>query len=253
MRKDGTAPTKIDRAEISARAVSEPVEYYAAVPGIPGAELALLAARAAIIAHHRFHLHPGYSRWYNGSMAKVVLRAEPDDMARLAQTREGIATPSSPDVPRLVVFRPRPKNRASFLAHLKLYTGRLARTPLQEWPVDASCVAIFANDDLELSAGKFAAQAGHAILTLQKVCSALPDWSRWLATGASLALFRAPQPLLTRLLAEHKAYGVQDEGRTEIPAGSLAAAVAPVSDLAHWSREPDLALLAYDRGRPMNM
>ncbi len=240
----------------SAQAALEPVQYYLAVPGIPGAELALLAARAAVVAHHRFYLHPGYSRWYNGSMAKVVLRAEADAMANLARTREGIAIPSSPDVPQLVVFRPRPKSRAGFLAHLKLYTGRLARTPMQEWPQqewphERAYVAIFANADLELSAGKFAAQAAHAILTLQKACSGLPDWSRWLGEGLPLALMRAPQSLLDRLIAEGRVYGVHDGGRTEVPAGSLAAAAAPASDLAPWSREPEVALLAHDCGRPV--
>ncbi|MBI2954356.1 MAG: hypothetical protein HYY30_08585 [Chloroflexi bacterium] len=234
-----------------AQAISEPVQYYLAVPGIPGADLALLAARAAIVAHHRFRSHPGYTRWYDNAMAKIVLRAEADEMTSLARTREGIATPPSPDVPRLVVFRPRPRSRASFLAHLKLFTGRLARTSMQEWTEDAACVAIFANTDLEMSAGKFAAQAAHAILALQKDCSSLPDWSMWLAKGGPLALIRAPQSRLRQLLAEGRVYGVQDEGRTEIPEGSLTAACAPVGDLAQWAREPDLTLLAYDCGRSM--
>jgi len=240
-----------DSATTHSQAASEPVQYYIAVPGIPGAELALLAARAAVLAHHRFHSHPGYSRWYNGSMAKVVLRAEVDEMVNLGRTREGIAIPSLPDVPKLVVFRPRPKSRAAFLSHLKLYTGRLARTPMEEWPNDGPYVAIFANANLELSAGKFAAQAAHAILALQKACSSSPDWSMWLGIGAPLALVRAPQSLLVRLIADGKAYGVQDEGRTEIPAGSLAAASAPIGDLAQWSREPNMALLAHDVGRPI--
>lgn len=230
----------------------EPVEYYLAVPGLAGAGLALLAARGALLAHRRFRGHPGYARWHDGSMAKVVLRAEPDEIALLARTRDGLTIPELPDTPQLGVFRPRSRDQASFLAHLKLYSGRLARTPLDEWPT-GPFVSFLVNGDLDLSAGKLAAQVAHAALEVQARAGRAAAWNDWLDRGMPLALVRVPQRPLLGMLDLGEAYGIVDEGRTEIPRGTIAAAGAPPADLARWASRPDCSLLAIHDGRGLTL
>ncbi len=237
-------------------AAGEPVQYYLAVPGLAGAGLALLAARGALLAHRRFRGHPGYARWHDGSMAKVVLRAESDEIALLARTRDGLTIPELPDTPLLAVFRPRSRDQASFLASLKLYSGRLAKTPLAEWPADSSVtpfVTLFVNGDLDLSAGKLAAQTAHAALEVQARAGRASAWNDWLDRGMPLALVRVPQRVLLGMLDVGEAFGVEDEGRTEIPRGTIAAAGAPPSVLARWASRPDYSLLAIHDGRDLTL
>ncbi len=234
----------------------EPVQYYVAVPGLAGAGLALLAARGALRAHRRFRGHPGYARWHDGSMAKVVLRAEPDEIATLARTRDGLTIPELPDTPQLAVFRPRSRDQASFLSNLKLYSGGLARTPLSDWPEGSLVtpfVALFVNGDLDLSAGKMAAQAAHAALEIQARAGRAAAWSQWLDRGMPMVLVRVPQRALLGMLDVGEAFGVEDEGRTEIPRGSIAAAGAPPSDLARWASRPDYSLLGIHDGRGLTL
>jgi peptidyl-tRNA hydrolase, PTH2 family len=230
---------------------TEPVEYYLAVPGLPGTELALLAARGALLAHRRFRARPGYQRWYAGAMAKVVLRAEAEEITTLARAYDGLTIPEAPDLPLLAVFRPRPKRQALFLSHLKLYSGRVAPSTRAEWPQDNRHVPLFLNASLDLSAGKLAAQAAHAALVLRAANSRRPGWAEWLAAGLPLALARVPAPLLEQMVEEGRAWGVTDEGRTEVTAGSLTIAAAPPGSLGEWQTEPDVALLALAVGRPL--
>jgi PTH2 family peptidyl-tRNA hydrolase len=229
---------------------NEPIQYYIAAPGLPGAALALLAARGALLAHRRFRAHPGYARWHDGSMAKVVLRAEPDEIALLARTRDGLTIPELPDTPQVAVFRPRSKDQASFLAHLKLYSGRLARTPLAEWP-QGSPVALLVNGDLDLSAGKLAAQVAHAALEVQARVGRAAAWSDWLDLGMPLALVRVARRDLLDLIDRGEAFGVEDEGRTEIPPGTIAAAGVPPRDLS--SLRALGSLLAAHDGRNLTL
>jgi peptidyl-tRNA hydrolase len=231
---------------------SESIEYYVAAAGLPGAELALLAARGALLAHRRFRARPGYARWLAGSQAKVVLRAEPEHIAALARVHDGLTIPDSPDTPRISVFRPRPKAQAAFVADLKLFSGRIGPSIRAEWPELPGFIAPLAYAaELDLSAGKLAAQVGHAALALQESCAKSPAWSDWLAAGMPFALLRAPGAALERLIAGGLAFGVEDEGRTEIPAGSLAAAASPPGTLLRWRDDPDVVLVALDSGRPV--
>lgn len=239
------------RVSTRAEGRAESVQYYVGVPGLPGADLVLLAARGAILAHRRFRGHPGYARWHAGSMAKVVLRAEADEIATLARAQAGLTIPEAPDVPLLAVFRPRAKSQATFLAHLKLYSGRIGPSARAEWPERDLYAPVFINGDLDLSAGKVAAQVAHAMLLLQQACGALPAWGEWLAAGLPIALVRAPERRLSTLVGEGRAWGVEDEGRTETPQGSLTAAASPPGTLASWRGEPDVTLLAHSVGRPL--
>jgi peptidyl-tRNA hydrolase len=231
---------------------NEPVQYYLAVPGMPGAEVALLAARGAILAHRRFRGHPGYARWHAGSMAKVVLRAEVEELTALARAHDGLTIPDLPDVPQLAVFRPRSKNQATFLAHLKLYSGRLAPSLRADWPEAGSLhLPLVLNASVDLSAGKWAAQVAHAVLLLQDTHGATVRWGEWLAAGLPLALLRAAESVLTAALADGRAVGVEDEGRTETAPGTLTVAASAPGSLSRWQGEPGLALSALGAGRPL--
>ena len=232
--------------------MNEPIEYYVAAAGLPGADLALLAARGALLAHRRFRGRPGYARWLAGSQAKVVLRAEPDQIAALARVHDGLTIPEAPDTPQIAVFRPRPKPQAAFVADLKLFSGRVAPSIRADWPETPSLFAplVYAAE-LDLSAGKLAAQVAHAALALQESGARSPVWPQWLAAGLPFALVRAPGETLARLIGAGLAFGVADEGRTEIPAGSLTAAASPPSSLERWRAEPGAVLVALATGRPV--
>ena len=237
------------RLSTRAEGPTEPVQYYLAVPGLPGADLALLAARGAILAHRRFRGHPGYARWHSRSMAKVVLRAEASEIAALSRAYDGLTIPEAPDAPQLAVFRPRPKSQAAFLGQLKLYSGRIGPSVRADWPEGDLYVPLFLNADLDLSAGKVAAQVAHAMLLVQEACGTLAVWRDWLAAGMPTALARAPERWLRRLVEEARAWGVEDEGRTETPRGSLTAAASSPGNLSAWRGESDVALLACGVGR----
>lgn len=241
-----SSPERPDRRPSTRQeGLSESVQYYVAVPGLPGAELALVAARGAVLAHLRYRLHPGYARWHRGSMAKVVLRAATEEIAALARSHDGLAIPEPPDDPVVAVFRPRPRSRAGFLSHLKLYSGRLGRSALPDWPASGLHVPLLINGDLDLSAGKAAAQAAHAILALEEARGSSTEWRDWLAAGLPLAVLRMPESVLSRVVAAGEAFGVEDEGRTEIPTGSLTAAAALPGELGRWRDRPDVDLLAF--------
>jgi PTH2 family peptidyl-tRNA hydrolase len=228
---------------------NESIQYYLGAGGLPGADLALLAARAALLAHRRFRARPGYARWLQGSQAKVVLRAEPEEITALASGHDGLCIPEPPDTPQIAVFRPRPKPQAAFVGHLKLFSGRIGPSVRADWPEPGLHVPVVYSADLDLSAGKLAAQAAHAVLVLQDECGRRPVWTEWLAAGMPLALLRAPGETLARLREAGVAFGVEDEGRTQIPAGSLAAVAGPPGSLDRWRAEPDVVLVALGVGR----
>jgi peptidyl-tRNA hydrolase len=181
-------------------------------------------------------------------MAKVVLRAEADEIALLARTRDGLTIPELPDTPQVAVFRPRSKDQASFLAHLKLYSGRLPRTALVDRPV-GTFVVLYVNGDLDLSAGKLAAQVAHAVLEVQSRVGRSSAWAGWLDLGMPLALARLPWRDLMGLIDAGEAFGIVDEGRTEIPRGTIAAAGSPPTEVARLSATTDL--LAFHDGRSL--
>lgn len=212
----------------------EPIQYYLAAPGLPGAELALLAARGALQAHRRFRDRPGYSRWAAGTMAKVVLRATAEEIVALARLHDGLLLPEPPEAPVLAVFRPRPRDRAPFLAHLKLYSGSVGALPDVNLPTSGLWLPFYLNADLSMSAGKVAAQAAHAGLLAQLAYGGKPRWTEWTQAGAQIALLRSPEVEIGRGLAEGRLIGVEDAGRTAVPGGSLTVAAGLPAGVEDW-------------------
>lgn len=234
------------KSEHSEAGSGEPVQYYLAVPGLPGAELALLAARGALLAHRRFRTRPGYGRWLAGTMAKVVLRAGAEEVAGIARAHDGLLLPEPPDQPLLAVLRPRPRSRAPFVAGLKLYAGSVGAVPGAAWPAAGLWVPLFANGDLDLSAGKMAAQTAHAALALLGSAGGTPRWAAWQEAGMPMALLRVPGAVLRRLALAGQACAVADAGRTAVPGGSLTVAAGPPSDPDWWPRDEATLLAAGD-------
>ncbi|MDL4840712.1 aminoacyl-tRNA hydrolase [Aquibacillus rhizosphaerae] len=82
------------------------------------------------------------------------------------------------------------------------------------------------NNDLEMSAGKVAAQVAHAATQAVFVYHKEADFKTWLETGQTKIILKAEQ----RKLEELKEIGfvsIQDAGKTEIEAGSLTVICLP--------------------------
>jgi PTH2 family peptidyl-tRNA hydrolase len=213
---------------------NESIQYYLAAPALAGAELAMLAARGALAAHRRFRNLPGYTRWFAGTMAKVALRTAPEELAYLARAHDGLLLPEPPEIPVLAVFRPRPRDRAAFLSHLKLYSGSVGALPGVSLPTEGLWLPLYLNADLNMSAGKVAAQAAHAALLAQAEWGRSGRWTEWLQTGGQMALLRAPETAIVSGLEEGRLTAVQDAGRTAVPGGSLTVAAAMPSEPGNW-------------------
>ncbi|PYI55263.1 peptidyl-tRNA hydrolase [Paenibacillus flagellatus] len=105
-------------------------------------------------------------------------------------------------------------------------------------PASAPIVQYYAvNGDLEMSAGKIAAQAAHAasisVIDLLRGDGSrfpAPEYGEWLAAwyrgGMAKIVLRGTEDDLLRL-REQGFYAVQDGGKTEVPAGSLTVVCLP--------------------------
>ncbi len=219
--------------------MAETVEYFVAAPGLPGAEVALLAARGALLAHRRFRNRPGYARWFQSSMAKVVLRAEDEDVTRLVRNtaEDALLLPEPPALPVMAVFRPRPRERLPFLHQLKLYSASVGALPRVTLPGEGLWLPLYLNSELSMSAGKAAAQAAHAMLAALERFGRSAAWAEWLQAGAELALLRAPEEQLRATAGRGQAAVVRDAGRTAVPSGSLTCAAGLPGEPAQWPIE----------------
>lgn len=92
---------------------------------------------------------------------------------------------------------------------------------------------IVVNRELEMSAGKIAAQVGHVIVKyMRKVCSAVSKefcsdnqnlCDQWIKQGQIKVVLGASQPTMEKLCLLPGVYSIIDEGRTEVPPNSLTA------------------------------
>lgn len=86
---------------------------------------------------------------------------------------------------------------------------------------------IVVNSNVKMSPGKLAAQASHVAVKASHVFErAAPDaWAKWYGGSYTKIVLKAPETVLDGLLRAYPAItaSVRDEGRTEIPKGTLTA------------------------------
>ncbi|WP_245308328.1 aminoacyl-tRNA hydrolase [Halalkalibacter urbisdiaboli] len=82
------------------------------------------------------------------------------------------------------------------------------------------------NEDLQMSAGKVAAQVAHAATQAVLFYHKNAGFHDWLQTGQTKIVLKAKQKELEALL-EHDFVSIRDAGKTEIAAGSLTVVCLP--------------------------
>ncbi|WP_336763475.1 aminoacyl-tRNA hydrolase [Paenibacillus sp. USHLN196] len=76
------------------------------------------------------------------------------------------------------------------------------------------------NKDLNMSAGKIAAQVGHVATNITVNENGTEVWDEWHENNQPKIVLRGKEKDLLKLI-EDGAYYIRDNGRTEIPEGSL--------------------------------
>ena len=191
----------------------------------------ILAAAARAVA--RFCLDarvaPGgewneaYTAWVDSQMRKVARRARGSHWSATenlpgVEAREGEAAAR--------VFVPEPLDAVDPLIQRLQVGGTDAPADTPEGrALASSAVILLVDGELEMSAGKAAAQAGHAIMLLLAVCDEARV-SRWIEDGMPIVARRAGREDWARALAAVDAgkpgyAGVRDAGYTEVAPGSL--------------------------------
>lgn len=161
----------------------------------------------------------GLERWYTHRIRKVVRRAR-NKAWRDVQALPGVTVGSvRAFVPSAVGEVPKEIS--------KLQVKGTDLEPSEALLRDATLPTLYINSDLGMSAGKAAAQAGHASMLL---AAALPVDSvrAWGQRGYAVNVVEAPAVELARRLDEAGAVAVRDAGFTEVAPGSLTAVAASV-------------------------
>ena len=94
------------------------------------------------------------------------------------------------------------------------------------------------NKDLRMRPGKMAAQVGHAVraLTTYGLEHDVGRWNHYVRNSEAKIVLKASEEEILRLKKKHyEAVPIYDEGRTQIPKGSLT--VLGFSPLLNWSKE----------------
>jgi hypothetical protein len=151
---------------------ADPLVMYLVVRREQAGELEPLlkaVARGVIACDRRYRLAPAhradFEAWHAASYRKVTLRAAEADWAKLLASGEDLIVMPE-DAPLLAILPPRRRSAAGkFLAARQAYViaaDELARRPLE--PEAEPQVILAVNPALTMSAGKLAAQIGHAAL-----------------------------------------------------------------------------------------
>lgn len=224
------------------------VQYYVAPVGAHAdGALALLAARAALLGQVRWSGRAEYVRWRTIMMTKIALEASPAEFERAralpdALTLRADGREATVGEPGAILVLP-PQSRATAgpaLETLRLARKRRGRAP--EPPTGPTLILVAAAD-LGMHGGKLAAQAAHAALLAERAAAQGPRWTAWEQAGISLALRRAPSPVLAELATRYPDSAVHDAGFTQVASGSLTVVAVPpgaaegpqlLHDLAPW-------------------
>lgn len=177
-------------------------------------------ARAAVIAYLQDPQNPDWQQWASQAFAKSVRRANPKMFAKVLEMfpeqmvsevgkAQAVGLPPLPaaDLPKLI-------------AKLQVSGTQL---PKADEVLDAK-INIVLNKSLEMSTGKAAAQAAHALFAWLTEAPA-ESVEAWLQSHAPVGIRHLPRKDFEQLSLQAAGPVIQDAGRTEIEPGSVTAFV----------------------------
>ncbi|GAA3302939.1 MULTISPECIES: peptidyl-tRNA hydrolase [Glutamicibacter] len=177
-------------------------------------------ARAAVIAYLQDPQNPDWQQWASQAFAKSVRRANPKMFAKVLEMfpeqmvsevgkAQAVGLPPLPaaDLPKLI-------------AKLQVSGTQL---PKADEVLDAK-INIVLNKSLEMSTGKAAAQAAHALFAWLTEAPA-ESVEAWLQSHAPVGIRHLPRKDFEQLSRQAAGPVIQDAGRTEIEPGSVTAFV----------------------------
>ncbi|QEP08192.1 peptidyl-tRNA hydrolase [Glutamicibacter sp. ZJUTW] len=177
-------------------------------------------ARAAVIAYLQDPQNPDWQQWASQAFAKSVRRANPKMFAKVLEMfpeqmvsevgkAQAVGLPPLPaaDLPKLI-------------AKLQVSGTQL---PKADEVLDAK-INIVLNKSLEMSTGKAAAQAAHALFAWLTEATA-ESVEAWLQSHAPVGIRHLPRKDFEQLSRQAAGPVIQDAGRTEIEPGSVTAFV----------------------------
>ena len=177
-------------------------------------------ARAAVIAYLQDPQNPDWQQWASQAFAKSVRRANPKMFAKVLEMfpeqmvsevgkaqAVGLLPLPAADLPKLI-------------AKLQVSGTQL---PKADEVLDAK-INIVLNKSLEMSTGKAAAQAAHALFAWLTEAPA-ESVEAWLQSHAPVGIRHLPRKDFEQLSRQAAGPVIQDAGRTEIEPGSVTAFV----------------------------
>ena len=177
-------------------------------------------ARAAVIAYLQDPQNPDWQQWASQAFAKSVRRANPKMFAKVLEMfpeqmvsevgkAQAVGLPPLPaaDLPKLI-------------AKLQVSGTQL---PKADEVLDAK-INIVLNKSLDMSTGKAAAQAAHALFAWLTEAPA-ESVEAWLQSHAPVGIRHLPRKDFEQLSRQAAGPVIQDAGRTEIEPGSVTAFV----------------------------
>ncbi|MEG2422812.1 peptidyl-tRNA hydrolase [Glutamicibacter sp.] len=177
-------------------------------------------ARAAVIAYLQDPQNPDWQQWASQAYAKSVRRANPKMFAKVLEMFPEQMV-SEVGKARAVGLPPLPAaDLPKLIAKLQVSGTQL---PKAEEVLDAQ-ISIVLNKSLNMSTGKAAAQAAHALFAWLTESPA-EEVEAWLHAHAPVGIKHLPRREFDRLSRQAAGPVIQDAGRTEIEPGSVTAFV----------------------------
>ncbi|WP_343318893.1 peptidyl-tRNA hydrolase [Arthrobacter sp. TMP15] len=179
------------------------------------------AALASVQAFMREPENPDWQQWAAGAFAKSVRRADAKTFAKVLTAFPEHALVSVGQASAMALAPMPSANLPKLLAKLQVSSTTL---PAGD-PLPPQTLTIVLNGSLEMSTGKAAAQAAHALFAW--VLQAKPfTVEAWAADGFPLGIQKLPAKDFRKGARKSAGPVIQDAGRTEIEPGSTTAYVA---------------------------
>ncbi|RWZ85032.1 peptidyl-tRNA hydrolase [Glutamicibacter sp. HZAU] len=177
-------------------------------------------ARAAVIAYLQDPQNPDWQQWASQAFAKSVRRANPKMFAKVLEMFPGQMV-SEVGKAQAVGLPPLPAaDLPKLIAKLQVSGTQL---PKADEVLDAK-INIVLNKSLDMSTGKAAAQAAHALFAWLTEAPA-ESVEAWLQSHAPVGIRHLPRKDFEQLSRQAAGPVIQDAGRTEIEPGSVTAFV----------------------------